>query len=75
HHLESLEVGLKELSRVLKSDGKLIAVDWNPKAANFTPHQKDELFESREIESIAKKFYSKIIKKEKGCWYLLECIK
>jgi ubiquinone/menaquinone biosynthesis C-methylase UbiE len=75
HHLESLEVSLKEIARVLKNDGKLIIVDWKPKAAIFTPHSKNELFESYEIESIAEKFYSKTFKKEADYWYLLECIK
>lgn len=75
HHLESLEKSLKEIARVLKNNGKLIIVDWNPKAANFTPHPMNELLELSKIEALAKKVYSKIIKKETDYWYLLECIK
>ncbi|MEM3506504.1 MAG: class I SAM-dependent methyltransferase [Candidatus Bathyarchaeia archaeon] len=75
HHLEDLELSLKEIARVLKDNGKLIIIDWRPKAMDFTPHSKNELYEFNEIEPFVKKIYSKIFKKEADYWYLLECIK
>ena len=56
HHVEDLEAVLKELLRVLKKGGRLLLVDYAPKAGKELEFQKrhheSDFFEPKEVVNV-----------------------
>jgi len=78
HHIEAVDKSIAEMSRVLKPEGRLIIVDYSPKAHTLdfqSRHKEDDFFESHTISEAAKasQLTPRIEKHDK--WYLVEARK
>lgn len=51
HHVENIKTAIKEIFRVLKTDGYFLMMDWNKKA-KFLPHPVEDLYEPPELLSL-----------------------
>ncbi len=78
HHLQALEMGIREMLRVLKKGGKLILADWNPEShvLPFTSrHEKEDFFQSEAVAAIIRKEGFSPLTTEFLYWYIVEAVK
>ncbi|MDG6904875.1 MAG: class I SAM-dependent methyltransferase [Nitrososphaerota archaeon] len=80
HHVQDLNSVLKELLRVLKKGGKLILVDYVPKASMILEfhrrHAESDFFEPKMVAESIKQIGSvKVRLKNAKLWYLVESVK
>ena len=79
HHIEKIRPVLRELVRVVKKGGRLLVVDYKPKAAHVlefqTRHEESDFFEPATIEKQLEKQGTSDKTKDSGVWYLVEATK
>jgi ubiquinone/menaquinone biosynthesis C-methylase UbiE len=75
HHMSELGPAIVEMVRVLRTDGKILLVDYKPRAANElefrSVHHARDFFTESEVESVLRN--EKIITETSGfdLWYLV----
>jgi ubiquinone/menaquinone biosynthesis C-methylase UbiE len=78
HHLQGLEGGIKEMLRVLRKDGRLILLDWNPES-NVLPftsrHKKEDFYEPEIVSSLMVDNGATPTTTEFQYWYIVEAVK
>ncbi len=79
HHIEDPQAVLKELTRVLKSGGRLLVVDYKPEAAHElefqSRHQEQDFFEPTMIGATVEKLGLANKAEDFGLWYLVDARK
>jgi len=78
HHIEHLEESLREMTRVTKSGGKCILIDYAPEAHKLewtNPHYESDFFKPEGVKSCLTKLGMAAKLETFGLWYLIEATK
>ena len=78
HHIETVDKSIAEMSRVLRPGGRLIVVDYSPRAHTLdfrSRHAEEDFFTSASISKAARAAHLKPRVEDNDKWYLVEATK